>query len=176
MRHLRSSLLGASFVLGALFVAPGARADAVPNPPDNCPNGAFGITSHAGTWCEATTCSPTNTCDTRYGGDALKCETQGLCVRSESYTAGGRRAVDEPPLQLTRQVADATCTAGETCADGSRCVVAQRCVRASLVDAFNPKNAGCGCALAGSGQLSLGLGLALLGAVALLGARLRRRR
>jgi dissimilatory sulfite reductase (desulfoviridin) alpha/beta subunit len=159
-----------------LLASSRVRADAVPPPPDNCPNGAVGITGHSGTWCEASTCSLGNTCDTRYGDDALRCGTQGLCVRSESYSPGGRRAFEDRAVRLTRQVADATCRAGETCADGSRCVVAQRCVRATLLDAFNPKNAGCGCALAGRGGASLGLGLSLLGALALCAARLRRRR
>ena len=158
-------------LLGTLLTSTRARADAVPAAPDDCPRGALGVTSHAGVWCEASVCPPSGTCPPMYPEEGRTCQTQGLCVRSERYSPGGNRPADEPPTQLTRQVAVSACSAGETCADGSRCVVAQRCVKPSLVDAFDPKNAGCGCALVGARELSFGLGSALAGALALFAAR-----
>lgn len=165
-------VFGVSFVTAG-FAASHARADAIRSPPTDCPRGAAGRSSHSGQWCQPTTCTEGG------GGDSCgseqSCEAQGLCVTSETYTEGGRLAADQPREQRARQIAVSACNAGDTCADGSACVVTNRCVRASLADAFQPKNAGCGCAPGGRASSAVGACLALAGVVALLAARSRRR-
>jgi len=154
-----------------LLASSHARADAIGPPPADCPRGAAGSSSHSGQWCEPTTCAGGATCTSEQ-----TCEPQGLCVTTQTYTVDGRLAVDQPREQRSRQIAVSACDAGDACADGSACVVTNRCVRASLADAFQPKNAGCGCALASRASSAAGACLALAGVAALLAARGKRRR
>jgi len=165
-----STLLVVSF-LAALVASSHARADAIGPPLVDCPRGAEGENSHSGRWCRPTTCTR-NTCSSEQ-----TCEPQGLCVTTETYTPGGRPiAADQPREPRGREIAVSACNAGDTCANASPCVVANRCVRASLADAFQPKNAGCGCAPAGRASSAAGMCVALAGVAALLVARGKRRR
>ena len=136
----------ALLALAALLSSPsGAAADAILAPPADCPPGAFGTTSHAGTFCEARTCAADAECE-----DGRVCREQPLCVREvrvEYATYGSRGNV------VTHRVATGVCGEGDACAPvegtgvrfrGShggeplgppRCVRARRCVAPGSADA-----------------------------------------
>lgn len=66
----------------ALWLAPAAAAaDAIPGPPTDCPPGSEGRTSHAGTYCAATSCATDVDCE---GGRV--CREAPLCVREVTIT------------------------------------------------------------------------------------------
>ena len=52
-----------------------AMADAIEMFPDECPNGSGPYNSHAGSWCQASTCESTSECE-----DGDTCEEYALCV------------------------------------------------------------------------------------------------
>src|SRR5262245_44352945 len=102
--------------LGALSLSPGAAADAVMPPPDNCPPGSVGEASHNGPWCRPTTCTTDADCDKlrTYEQPAVPrvCREQPLCIesRTEPNRSGWRSR--EP---ITRQLALSTCSSGASC-------------------------------------------------------------
>lgn len=161
-----------------LVIPASARADAVAAPPDDCPVGALGETSHAGTWCAPTTCTSDATCEAQHGGwggevRTLVCRPAGLCVRSEQYDPGGLRAEGEV-VRLTRTVVEGACGGDADCTGSARCEVTPRCVSPSLPELVAHR-AGCGCAIAPRSRSVAGV-LLLLAAGLGLGARARRRR
>jgi uncharacterized protein (TIGR03382 family) len=152
----------APLLLIALLLPAVALADAVPGPPENCPRGATGTTSHEGTWCAPTTCASDTDC-----WEGRCTQDIGLCVTSQQIPCGGRGGWD-PNCKVTQSIAHRTCRSDKDCATGT-CEVASRCAMA-----WNPlrgRDVGCGgCSAAEAG---LG-GLLTLGGM-LLGLLLRRR-
>lgn len=125
------------FALALAATSGTASADAVGPPPDDCPPGAQGVTSHSGQWCVAMTCNTDADCT---GGDSLRammgrgggptvCREVDLCLTTSTYHAGGRGAYlngpDAPPL--TRVIASActpSCDAPGVCSRAKRCAPA----------------------------------------------------
>lgn len=99
-----------------------AFADRVPAPPDDCPRGSEGRTSHSGMWCAPTTCQTHGDCRTA----GMRCEELALCVEQESYVPGGRTR-DRTPR--SRPVARGACLDG-ACPGEAECQTAHRCVPA----------------------------------------------
>jgi hypothetical protein len=160
--HLILALLTLCLLLPTL-----ALADAIGPPPEKCPPGSVGVSSHEGDWCQPATCLLDTTCD-----DGAKCRPGvGLCVTHEVVPCGGLRPVEMEPCTTTRDEAHKPCAADADCAQGT-CEVASRCV-----ESWNPLRIkktdgkeGCGC---GRDSAPDGLGAALL--LGLLLLRLRRR-
>jgi len=143
----------------ALLWPAAAVADVVMPPPERCPRGATGTTSHEGQWCAPTTCIDDGNC---WQGRCT--EAVGLCITSQQIRCGGRGGWD-PNCKVTKTVAHSACSTDSDCATGT-CQVASRCtlswnpLRGSRFDC-----AGCSAAdMGGAGVVSLavGLGLALL--------------
>lgn len=160
------------------LVPAGASADAIDMPPTDCPVGSVGVTSHAGAWCDATTCSEDASCiayrSTLQGPMSYTCEPSvGLCVVRESYTEGGLRGATSPAPTRTRDVAGRSCTSDADCSAPASCVIASRCVpmphpvTGVLVHA-------CGCRAAGTGDRASGLVAASCALGVALGLRRRR--
>lgn len=153
-------------VLLALLVPSLALADAIEPPPDKCPPGAIGESSHEGAWCQPATCVLDGGCP-----KGAKCRSGvGLCVTRSEVPCGGLRPPDLEPCTTTIIEAHGPCATDVDCPTGS-CEVARRCVpgwnpleRAPKPPASGSK--GCGCAATGTASplgaaLLLGLGLLL---------------
>src|SRR5512141_1015376 len=58
-----------------------ARADMVQPPPENCPPGTHGASTHAGQYCQPRPCSETGAC-----AAGTICSVGHLCVSERKYT------------------------------------------------------------------------------------------
>jgi hypothetical protein len=109
-----SLALALAAVIGLLWGVAG-RADVVRPPPQSCPEGSAGVSSHAGPYCAPQTCTPQVACPK---GQA--CETRKLCIAPK--TIGGRRG----PAVKVQQVLG-SCEDGKKCAGGT-CMSLRVCV------------------------------------------------
>lgn len=145
-----------------------AWADAIDMPPDDCPNGSQGSSSHCGTFCFPTVCDPAAPPSTvgqpsssLQCGEGESCEAQvGLCVEKSTGPATCGRmpeGIDNP--QVERHDAKGTCSSNSDCESGQECLIAARCVKPSRLGAICPFAA------------SVPLGLGLLGLAAPFGRR-----
>ena len=120
------------FVLAAVSVPLPALADAVPSPPENCPPGSYGETSHSGQWCQPSTCKTDDDCKSLDNHWARKksgphvCRSQPLCILHTKVRPGGRGGFRNPN-PIDREVAQSDCNKGctgvATCERVKRCVV-----------------------------------------------------
>ena len=143
MKNSDRAWMAVGAALLVAFSAGGARADAVPPEPKNCPPGTHGVTGHAGPGCVSDHCPPgsfgTMCADgpccwvSECGGDAGRscgnntCETVRLCVRPRNTVGWG--ASLHPVNDAL-----ATCDAGGACPGGGTCKELTACV-APVVDA-----------------------------------------
>jgi MYXO-CTERM domain-containing protein len=125
----RRYALAVAIWLGGLSLSPGARADAVPGPPTNCPPGAVGDTSHNGPWCRPTTCASDDDCvkNASYWekGITRVCREQPLCVETREEKSKSGWTWGKP---ITRDFALGACGSGASCVAPARCETAKRCV------------------------------------------------
>lgn len=165
-------------VLAVLGVGAGrASADAVPGPPDDCPAGARGETSHTDTYCAATICASDADCSPSYGygsgSDPSVCTAAvGLCLEPRTRVPGGRWPSDSPPAPVTYDVATGSCASDSDCAAPSRCVVTSRCTPRTAAQ-FVARALGCSVAPAPRRPAAPALVVAL-SVLAALAARRRR--
>jgi hypothetical protein len=151
-------LLLAALLLGAPSTA---LADAISGPPEDCPRGSEGTSSHAGEWCRPTTCTDDAACREDH-----RCqEALGLCVGQEERWYGRWGGPEDQNTYMTDVVYGA-CSSDADCGQGS-CVVARRCAP-SLSRVIQRKADGCfGCSTVGA-PVGVGLaGLLLLGLLTL---------
>ena len=153
-------LLAPLLLILALLVPATVLADAVMPPPERCPRGASGSTSHEGQWCAPTTCTDDSNC-----WEGRCTEDIGLCVTSEQIRCGGRGSFD-PNCMVTKTVAHGSCKTDSDCALGT-CIVADRCTLS-----WNPLRGFDGCSCSAAEAEPAGLAALALGLLALL---LRRR-
>jgi len=92
-----------------------AAADVVGPPPERCPPGSVGDTSHAGPTCTPITCTSALDCEL---GDV--CVDFGLCVEMVDGWSHG--------YQFQMEHALTTCDEGGLCPPGATCETARRCV------------------------------------------------
>lgn len=137
--HAAPFLGGALALLHAALAHP-AHADVVQSPPDDCPAGSVGVTSHAGQWCAARPCTSDAECaPPPYDRTSPRriCRELSLCVRSEQYTPGGWhqfRYLQDPDLERpTRHVAVGPCGAG--CEAPAACQTGRFCAPADAAPA-----------------------------------------
>jgi hypothetical protein len=122
-----------------------ARADAVPPPPEDCPEGSRGETSHAGPSCVVAPCTP-DTCEA-----GKSCKPRGFCLIGTDLKVEGGTCEDTPD-----------CTSPAVCRKVPVCVAPEQ-------------DSGCACGEARGASTGAGLGAALAcAAFAMVVARRRR--
>jgi MYXO-CTERM domain-containing protein len=196
-------LVRAALAASVLLLAKASLADAVMPPPEGCPPGSIGHSSHLGPFCAPTTCNTDDDCKNqgswrdRDKGRTLVCEDrQALCIEQKDFTRWRGRADAGKNL---RPVAVAACDRGGVCASPAVCETARRCVfeddpgqaapqtgagpsqgppskptGASGASSKSPPKSGCACALGESSEDAGALSLLLLG-LGLLASRRSRR-
>lgn len=137
----------------ALMSSSLARADALP-PPQACPPGTQGWSSHSGTGCNARTCQTDSHCDSRYEEPAT-CQQWRVCSVVQEERVYRRRApADSEPATRSVRYVVGTCDPSEACTGleesppGGRsrqldpadveCVEALHCVPTALPDLPRP--------------------------------------
>jgi hypothetical protein len=124
-----------------------ARADAVPPPPEDCPEGSRGETSHAGPSCVVVPCTSTsNLCE-----PGKSCKPRGFCLIGT-----------DPKVE------------GGTCEDTPDCASPAVC-RKVPVCAAPEADSGCACGEARGASTGAGLGAVALGLGVVVMASARRR-
>lgn len=128
----RSALAALAVVLAGVSTSLPAFADAVPGPPEDCPPGSYGETSHSGQWCQPSTCKTDDECKSLDNHWARKksgphvCRSQALCVLRTKVRPGGRSGFRNPGAMIDREVAQSDCNKG--CSGGATCERVKRCV------------------------------------------------
>lgn len=122
-----------------------AHADAISMDSSlDCPNGSRITASHAGSWCEPTDCTTSETC-----GDGSCTQDLGLCITREEVGCGGMRS-DSGDCTFTKEEAHDTCKTDSDCSQGA-CEIRDRC--GSELKKF------CGCSAVGPVSGALGIAL-----------------
>lgn len=133
-----------------------AIADVVDDPPEDCPAGSRGQTSHWGAWCEPDACAD----DPGQCAEGTTCQALNQCIVTHTYTVD----TGDDPRELTYLEVVSLCAEDGSCAEGT-CTAMTVCADEAEV----PGGKTCGCASTSAGAI-FGLGaLALLS----LGARRR---
>ena len=122
-----------------------ARADAVPNPRTQCPDGARAESYHWGEACEPLDCRSDIDCDKN-----MECVDAPLCIEKGTHETSTGMTVTGACSR-----ADPTCATPATCSTSSK-----RCVNRGLARRYISK---CGCGASGEADASWALvvGLAL---------------
>lgn len=111
------------------------RADAIMGPPEDCPRGSRGESSHTDTICAPSTCVVDADCDSGTGTDALVCTADvGLCIESRTRMPGGLMPLGVEVTPVTYDVASTGCTTDADCTAGTHCVVASRCAQRTATE------------------------------------------
>ena len=125
---MRGLLITTLLAAGLAAWSPVAHADAIDMPPDDCPTGAVGVSSHDGAYCQPSTCDPKTACR----DEGTLCQPDvGLCVEEQTVACGGKRSDMDKPCSVTLRVAHGPCSRDSDCGEGT-CEFAPRCVRPTL--------------------------------------------
>lgn len=171
-------------LLAALLVPRIAAADALPPPPEDCPPGARGTSSHSGPACLPIPCATDADCrrNQPYGDPPRVCRSTRLCIGEEVRT-NWRRPDASWKVTVARGDCSSACPAGTTCQEALRCVpdVAESRkedipTQAPEARAPGRRGRGCQCDLAAPAEGAPPIGAGLLAAVGALAARRRTRR
>jgi len=147
-----------TLLAGALVLAGGvAHADAIGMPPEDCPDGTRGQSSHCGLHCDAALCADDSEC-----GDGELCVLMDLCVVELDCMSGGG--------PFTHESVEGHCGGGGSCDSGT-------CESLRVCSDPDAASAGCGCRMEGSpgAASAAGVGLIMASTLALLLASRRRR-
>ncbi len=107
-----------------------ALADMIPEPPASCPRGAYGVSSHQGSWCAPNAeCKGDESCETEGAeGERLRCgPAVGICVEVTRVRCEGKYR-DPKECFITMQEVHGNCEAQSDCKLGT-CRLAKRCVK-----------------------------------------------
>jgi hypothetical protein len=164
-----------ALVVLVLFVPGLASADAIMGPPEDCPRGSRGESSHTDTICAPSTCVVDGDCGGGTGTDALVCAANvGLCIESRTRMPGGLRPPGVEATPVTYDVASTSCSTDADCAAGTHCVVASRCAQRTATE-FVRHTLGCTAQRGGTGMRVVVVAIATA-TVGTLWLGLRRRR
>ncbi len=142
-----------------LFISPVAFADAVMEPPEDCPVGSEGISSHAGEWCEELTCDANSSCP-----EGTECLSISVCLDVYEEDCGGMRPDTGEPCTFEVREVLGVCETDSDCERGT-CVTDDRCASEDALESENSDGSCEGCSQAQLG----GSTAALFGFVGLLG-------
>ena len=108
-----------SLVLSAVLAsASAARADAVPPPPRNCPDGSVGETGHFGPYCRPLSCANDGECAVY--GPGFTCQPTSLCIEIVEYTDWNGQTYQVETVTGTC-APDASCPPNAKCDDSPKC-------------------------------------------------------
>jgi hypothetical protein len=142
-----------------------AFADAVEMPPPECPVGSYGTSSHAGSWCQASTCESTSDCE---AGE--NCQEHSLCIEESEVPCGGGWNPPDTAEEclVTKLEAFGPCNSDGSCDQGT-CITDMRCVDPDELnsegDSGSPKEDSCGGCSTGSSRTVMGLSFLVLAGV-----------
>ncbi len=162
----RTPLLADSLVVVALawlLIAPAVQADVVGPPPDYCPSGTEGTSSHCGSYCGAQLCADSSECT----GSEI-CQPLPLCLAQTECSSHW----DPDAAPTVIDTANSSCAGGTACASGT-CETVNVCATDQSGEAIEVDQ-GCGCTLIGGHDNPRGWWL--LPAATLLGLMVWRRR
>ncbi len=133
-----------------LLVTSLAWADAIGMPPDDCPEGSVGRSSHCGEVCVPTHCDLSAS---QCRAEAPVCEAGvGVCVEKQLQDESCGRMPTGPANPMVEvQIARGSCKEPADCGPGQECIVIARCVKPAIASRLCPLAA------------SVPFGLALLG-------------
>ena len=106
-----------AFLLGLQI----ASADVVNMPPEDCPPGAIGTSSHAGEWCKPNYCQSDTDCS-----DGNSCLEVPICVSRTEEPCGGIGA--DSGCTFTKTKVHDVCLESEACTTGE-CETAMVCAK-----------------------------------------------
>ena len=154
--------LKSSCFLFLLLLSPIAAADVVSDPPEECPTGSQGTSSHSGTWCAERTCDDTEDCP-----EDSECLSTSVCLHVFETECGGIGSDTGEPCTFEVREVLGDCESDDDCERGS-CVTADRCATESQVAAEAEDCGGC------SQTQKAGSVAALMGLLGLMGLARRR--
>ena len=121
-----------------LFLGQFAYADVVMDPPEDCPIGSEGTSSHSGEWCREMTCDATDPCP-----EGTECVNTSVCLNVFEAECGGIGAdTGSWPFEV-REVLG-TCESDADCERGT-CVTANRCATDAQQDEVEAETGCSGC-------------------------------
>ena len=151
------------FLFLFFFLSPVAFADAVMDPPEECPVGSEGVSSHAGEWCAEQTCDVDTTCP-----EGTECLSTSVCLDVYEEACGGMQIDTGEPCTIEVREVLGACETDDDCDRGS-CVTADRCASEDAIAAEGTESCeGCSHAQIGGGTALL---LACVGLFGLLRRR-----
>lgn len=112
----RAAAIAAIVIAASLAPAP-ATADVLPPTSPECPEGSVLRKTHAGSWCEPTSCDLDQGC-----GQGQQCRTVALCIETERYHSFGEGSAEQ-----LRRIARGPCEPDGSCARPAVCESATRC-------------------------------------------------
>lgn len=132
--------------LGLLAVPSAANADAIDAPPDDCPRGSTGTSSHTDTYCMPSSCTASANCtapsDIGTERELVCTPSVGLCIETRTAMPGGRFPDGVVPSPITYDVAHGACTTDADCTTPAHCVVMSRCTPRTATE-FVTRALGC---------------------------------
>lgn len=130
-----SALASAALAAALTLSARAALADVVMGPPEDCPPGSSGRSSHRGPFCAPTTCETDADCERQMSyrdrdrGRKFECKDQvSVCIEQKDFTSWRQRPSPVDAGKTMLPVAVGACGRGATCAGTAVCETARRCV------------------------------------------------
>ena len=115
-----------------------AHADAIDSPPEDCPRGSTGTSSHTDTYCMPSSCIASTDCtppsDIGTERELVCSPSVGLCLETRTAIPGGRFPDDIVPGPISYDVAHGACTTDTDCVAPAHCVVMSRCTRRTATE------------------------------------------
>ncbi len=115
----RVCLVLLALVVPSLPSSAAVQADAIMDPPSDCPDGLLGASSHGGPFCAVVACSESRFHPRDCPADSL-CERRRYCLRDRTSFAVSRG--------LTETVAIRACATASDCDAGDRCEEVDHCM------------------------------------------------
>ena len=118
----RSVILGGAILSLALLLPARARADFVPPPPTDCPEGTMGATCHGPQYCQPNTCKTNTDC-----GPGEVCEPRSICL-GQVVCFGGIVGPDGGPSTFPQPAGGTPCSTSADCDGGATCTMQSLCI------------------------------------------------
>lgn len=116
-----------------------AYADAVMDPPEECPIGSEGMSSHYGEWCGEVPCDEADPCP-----EGSECISTSVCLDVITADCGGLSDDTGEPCTFEVREVLGTCETDSDCERGT-CVTANRCATDAQQEEVDAEAACSGC-------------------------------